>query len=143
MLLMSITLGVSAQNVKDSVLTSTTSSNIEQLVDKYSAKIEASIISLSETLKQPAEFVYGIMIKQQYVKAVTHLAIILLLLLIGIVMIIIETKILEWNDPLIGPFGIAIEIVALIWLACAANMIFGGFINPDYGAIQDITNLFK
>jgi len=62
-----------------------TNSNVEKLVDKYSAKISATIVSLAESLKQPAEHVYRILVKQQVVKAITFT----ISLLLGIILLIV------------------------------------------------------
>ena len=67
-------------NAQDSTLV--TNTNVEKLVDKYSGKIEAAIVSLAESLQQPAEHVYKVLVKQQIVKAINGLGILLFLLIL-------------------------------------------------------------
>ena len=119
-----------------------TDSNVEKLIDKYSAKLEASIISLAETLKQPAEYVYGTLLKQQAVKAWTNLLIGVLATLILIIVWILWFKDKKGKDEWWGvPTFITLGYI-VFW--CAVMMtIVGGFINPDYGAMQEIVNMIK
>ena len=133
-----------------------TDSNVEKLVDKYSAKIEATIVSLAEQLKQPAEHVYKIMVKQQYIKAFEGILVLLIVILFGYLTIKYASNIEDWeygtvyeNKPTysIGAFyvsSISLFIAILVLLVGQYPMdIIQGFINPEYGAIQDIINLIK
>jgi hypothetical protein len=149
-----LTLSVSAQSVAK---TQVTESTVERLVDKYSGKIEATLASLAESLKQPVEFVYTVMVRQQYVKAVTHCVIIL----ITILLLIAFYKLLKYgfkpykedssysnfyeNDALIAPtvilgfMAVGMFLYSIIGMDCVIQ----GFINPHYGAIKDIGELIK
>jgi len=128
------------QNV-EAVSEYVTDGDVEKLVDKYSAKIEASIVALAETLQQPAEYVYKVLIKQQKVHAYTWLWVDILLLVITLAFWIL--LIFDFWDNGDEWYGIPIFflIVFVIVLCCTINMIVGGFINPEYGAIKDIANL--
>ena len=136
-----------------------TDSNVEKLVDKYSAKLEASIISLAETLKQPAEYVYEVLIKQQYVKA--YASIVPWIIFIGLLPIFIslmkkglilkndnygnEHNYFYYNDSftvITVVVGI-LTIASLIAGAICLQYVIQGFINPDFGAMQDIVNMIK
>ena len=126
-----------------------TDSNVEKLVDKYSAKIEATIVSLAEQLKQPAEHVYKIMVKQQVVNSITW--IIIGLLCISTVFTIkfwlnrIEKEIGDATGWIMGLIFLCIIplILGILVLVIQSGTIVTGFINPEYGAIQDIINLIK
>ena len=127
-----------------------TESNVERLVDKYSTKIEASIISLAESLQQPAEYVYTVLVRQQYVKASASTAMLLVFIIFFIVfkVSISEADFSERGfnrHALISIISGAVGLIGIIvFTADGCFMdILQGFINPDYGAIQDIANLFK
>lgn len=126
-----------------------TDSNVEKLVDKYSAKIEATIVSLAEQLKQPAEHIYKIMVKQQVVNSITWL-------IIGLLCISTVFTIKFWSNRIDKEQGddtgwvmglillcIVPSIVGILVLIIQSGTIVTGFINPEYGAIQDIINLIK
>ena len=133
-----------------------TDSNVEKLVDKYSAKIEATIVSLAEQLKQPAEHVYKIMVKQQYIKAFTGILLLLVIILFVYLTIKYASNIEDWeygiaykNKPGYS-FGVLIISLASLFIAILVLLVWQypmdiiqGFINPEYGAIQDIINLIK
>lgn len=118
-----------------------TDGDVEKLVDKYSAQLEASITSLAETLRQPAEYVYTVLVKQQIVEAWTWLIVNLILLL---------TCIVSWMFLVIDSYDNAEEwygvpilftVLFILFLVFTLNIITSGFINPEYGAIKDIANL--
>jgi hypothetical protein len=133
-----------------------TESNIEKLVDKYSGKIEATIISLAESLKQPAEEVWAILIKQQYVKASMGIIVLLITLLFGYLCIKYANNVKCWDDGEVienkPTYSMGIVIIFAVCLVISLivllfggyyNDILQGFINPEYGAIKDIVNLFN
>lgn len=126
-----------------------TDSNVEKLVDKYSAKIEATIVSLAKKLKQPTEYVYKIMVKQQVVNSITWL--IIGLLCISTVFTIkfwlnrIEKEQYDNTGWVTGLIFLCIvpSIIGILVLVIQSGTIVTGFINPEYGAMQDIINLIK
>ena len=133
-----------------------TESNIEKLVDKYSGKIEATIISLAESLKQPAEKVWTILIKQQYVKASMGIIVLLIILLFGYLSIKYANNVKDWDRGYVyddkPTYSIGAAVISVICLFISIivllfggypNDILQGFINPEYGAIKDIVNLFN
>lgn len=78
-----------------------TNSNAEKLIDKYSEKIESTIVSLAQSLKQPAEHVYKILVKQQIVKSYIKLAHLLVEIMILIVVFKINSALPKngWEYP--------------------------------------------
>lgn len=132
---------------KDSVQsTLVTNTNTEKLIDKYSEKITASVAAFSEKLKQPAEHIYKVLVKQQVVKACSTLSILLIGILLCSLAIYGGIK-SEWEDPefysLFCIFGGLIGVVAVLYGVVNFTDILQGFINPEYGAMQDIISIFK
>lgn len=128
--------------VQDTTLTTT--NEVERLIDKYSAKVEASITSLAETLQQPAEKIYTTLVKQQVVKAYGWI----MTTIIGLLM------------SLLGFWGIQtarseqIEVLGIIIVILFGAMFLvgllgfftdglSGLFNPEYGALMEIKELFN
>ena len=126
-----------------------TDSNVEKLVDKYSAKIEATIVSLAEQLKQPAEHIYKIMVKQQVVNSIAWLIIGLLCISTAFTRKFWLNRIEKEQDDDMGwVMGLILlcivpSMIGITVLIVQLDTIVTGFINPEYGAIQDIINLIK
>ena len=68
------------------------------MVDKYTAQFNAAIVSIAEALKQPAEYVYNILVKQQYVKASIGLVIFIFVLLCITMSISFAKNVSDWDD---------------------------------------------
>lgn len=135
-----------------------TNSNVEKLVDKYSTKLEASITALAKELKQPAEHVYKILVKQQIVLSFSYLLIFLLTigLIIGFIPFMRyglkgDTQYQYYSSNFgkyDGLVGLAVFWGILIIVGLSASVILlpdilQGFLNPEYGAIKDIISFFK
>ena len=153
-LLMCVTLVTAsfAQKV-DSVSTDTsqyvTNSDTEKLVDKYSAKIEATIVSLAQTLKTPAEHVYKILVKQQVVYAIEATVVQILLLIVLIILWYLyyqEAKKNQFDSYKISGWLTTCCVFSCIFVIlsviCVSYMV-SGFVNPEYGAIKDIAKLIR
>jgi len=139
-----------------------TNTNTEKLIDKYSAKLEASIVSLADTLKQPAEHVYKILIKQQVIISYELLLILLFAILFGMTALIFS-KGSKWGDRdyynnrdpktpfwigyawnIKATFTLIFGLLSLLFLLISIltmNRTFSGFLNPEYGAIKDIMKM--
>lgn len=118
--------------------------------------VKAGINGLAASLKAPAEHVYMILIKQQYVKAwIGVIMVFLTILFIGLA-IKFAYNIADWEDgtafegksPSSIGFFTVFTILSILFLV--ATMISGyptdiiqGFINPEYGAIKDIIDFVK
>ena len=124
--------------------------------NKVYEDVKEGIQGLAVALKAPAEHVYSILIKQQYVKAVVGLFIIVLTLMFILLTFKYAANIKDWND------GEAYEgkpsYSLAVFVACAIFSfffligtfaggfyidVFQGFINPEYGAIKDIISFIK
>jgi zinc transporter ZupT len=143
--------------------------NAEKLVDKYAAKFEATIISLAETLKTPAEHVYVVLIKQQRIKAATFI----LIFVIGLIMLSIfrqQFKHAQWHEKpdyhrseykdkeeydqwckencfnKHATLSLISGFTCLIFLLVSlinVDTIMTGLFNPEYGAINSIIDMVK
>ena len=119
-----------------------TNTDTEKLIDKYSSKIEASIVALAENLKQPAEHIYGVLVKQQVVKAWTLLIAIIFGFIITVAFWVIWMLDKTDKDEWWG-LPVFISIAFFVLLACTLPMVFSGMINPEYGAMKEIAQFFK
>jgi len=132
-----------------------TDSNVEKLIDKYGEKLESALFALSESLKQPVEHVYNILIRQQYVKAFSGIVLFIISIILIVLCIVFAKNVDDW-DVLIIPdgkskaspafaviFGVCGLITSIIFFAGGYfSDILQGLINPEYGAIMDILKLF-
>jgi len=122
-----------------------TDSNVEKLVDKYSAKMEAAVISIADSLKQPVEFVWKVIIKQQIVIGIIWLLFlftVIILIILSLKLIPKENEYEEVNPALI--FSLIILGLLLI-LSIIGTMTIGipCILNPEYYAIQEIISFIK
>jgi hypothetical protein len=111
---------------------------------------KAGIAGLASALKVGAEHVYKVLVMQQVVKSFSWLACILIPLLL---MIFLQKRLYEWandnSDASDGmsyvPSGIFTIICCVVFTVglCHTDVILTGFINPEYGAIQDIFDFTK
>lgn len=149
---------VTAQNDSTSQSEYVTDSDVEKLVDKYSGKIEATLTSLAETLKQPTEHVYMILIKQQYVHATLYSLcwIFTFILIYAFSKVYPKSRWKEHSSYLHIPedekfnkyatLSLIYGVLSLVFLLISifnTDVIIQGFINPEYGAIMEIIELFK
>jgi hypothetical protein len=133
--------------VKDGVAVVDTSSNFKHIY----TDIKTGITALAQGLKVGVEHVYMVLVKQQIVNSVVYLFIFIL----AIVSIIICYK--QWGKIEVDNYGNAKEtrplattiifgclgfILSLIFLVNINTMIMG-FVNPEYGAIQQIISVVK
>jgi hypothetical protein len=134
--------------VKDGVAVVDTSSNFKHIY----TDIKTGITALAQGLKVGVEHVYMVLVKQQIVNSVVYL----FMFILAIVSIIICYK--QWGKievvengsevkevrPLVGTitFGALGFILSLVFLFNIDTMIMG-FVNPEYGAIQQIISVVK
>jgi predicted PurR-regulated permease PerM len=162
LLAMSFTLLSTAQEkVQDSVQVSTTVTEAERVIDKYSEKITTAIGSLAESLAVPAEYVYKILVKQAVVDSVVELLLLLTFTFLFIrctrKFLTLMRKVDRYGDYLnekankvsgeadliVNGVGAVILLVGLLRsLAYFSNMVTG-FINPEFMAITEIIKMLK
>jgi hypothetical protein len=136
-----ITIGINAQVTTDS--TCITDTNVEKLIDKYTDKISVAITSLANSLKQPAEYVYDVLIKQQLVISYTNSFIFIIFLVSFIIAIKTTNKTTEWEYPIGIVCLYIIAFTLFIFSLVELQATIQGFVNPEYGAMQDIINIIK
>lgn len=115
-------------------------SNVEKLIDKYSKKIEASVTALAESLKQPTEHIYYILVKKQKIVGYSSLLAILFSVLLFLAAVYLSNKDMEE-----GAIILFVISVVLFITSCACFVIDGlqGLLNPEYGAIKEIVKFIK
>jgi ABC-type uncharacterized transport system permease subunit len=129
-------------NAKIDTTNIVTNTNAEKLADKYINEIESGIIALAVSLKQPAEHVYTILIKQQYVKSWTYIILNLLLLVLSVIFWIFALK-NDFDDEGYLVISLLSTASLIVCIACTITPIITGFLNPEYGAIKTIINAFS
>jgi hypothetical protein len=140
-ILFSLVICISAYSVQDSAKY-VTNSNVEKLADKYIDKISTSLATLAQGLKQPADHVYKILIRQEMVWGISSL----MFLIVSFTSMIFVFKIGnkdDWDNIAIKAWctiSIMSFTVALIWFLVSG---MGSLFNPEYGAIQSIISVFK
>jgi uncharacterized membrane protein (DUF485 family) len=116
-------------------------------IEAFGNKVELTIKELAQKLEAPASHIYGVLIKQQKVKSISML-IIILAVFAGLIVVAYRTLGLYRNyleDDLITwaiAFGL-ITLALIVIISLTAEMVLTGFINPEYGAIRDIVNLIN
>ena len=118
--------------------------------------VKEGIAGLATALKAPAEHVYEILVRQQIIYSLIHL----IVLLIGLIGLILTWKYILWiNTPKADDknsrvyydenwafFPAILGIISIIMFGIGLiniDVIFTGFLNPEYGAIKDIINFIK
>jgi uncharacterized membrane protein YidH (DUF202 family) len=154
--LLSLMICITAYPAQDSAKY-VTNSNVEKLADKYIDKISTSLAALAQGLKQPAEHVYKVLVRQQVVQSISFL-VFPILAIICVCLIIkygAKSKWQEfssyknneadaWNKAATITLISSILLGVFILITCLLfNIIIQGFFNPEYGAIQSIISVFK
>lgn len=144
---------IRADTVKTTTLivqnsTSIQISDVERVVDKYVDKTAEALRGLADALKVPADHVYSVLIKQQYVKSISWIAtggislfVIIMVLFYGYLGIKYE-----WDGVVVGIIvgaGFILFGIPLFISISQLDVILTGFYNPEYGAIKEISNLIK
>jgi len=162
LLAMSFTLLSTAQEkVQDSVQVSTTVTEAERVIDKYSEKITTAIGGLAESLAVPAEYVYKILVKQAVVNSVVELLLLLTFMFLFIrccrkALSLMRTMDSDGDytnekgdiedgaaDAIVNGVGGLIAVIGLFRsLSYFSNMVTG-FINPEFMAITEIIKMLK
>lgn len=145
-----------ATSIKDSAVQSVKEVDTSSTFKAMYSDFKQGIVALASSLKVGAEHVYGVLVRQQVVYAIVYLA----LSIIGLILILNWIKKYKddkekwkggnsvYDDTPTG-LGLlrSIQIfVALVMIGIGIgniNSIMTGFINPEYGAIQDVIEMVK
>lgn len=128
--------------------TTTQISDVERVVDKYVDKTTEALKGLAEALQVPADHVYNVLISQQKLISISYI----LLFFLGLIGLFTTTKIVrymikkDYEDAgyvIVGIVGGVIFLIITIIGIGHTEIILTGFINPEYGAIKEISNLIK
>jgi hypothetical protein len=145
-----------AISIKDSAVQSVKEVDTSSTFKAMYSDFKQGIVALASSLKVGAEHVYGVLVRQQVVYAIVYLV----LTIIGFILILNWIKKYKddkekwkagnsvYDDTPTG-LGLlrSIQIfVALVMIGIGIgniNSIMTGFINPEYGAIQDVIEMVK
>jgi hypothetical protein len=137
-----ITLVLLVSNPVKSQDTASTVSNTERIIDKYIDKTADALQSLAETLKVPAEHVYGILVKQSVTVGIVES----FLFGFGLVFFLFSLW-LGYKDEWDGGLPIILTIISSIILVVGVFVFaFEGLprmLNPEYYAIQKILDVLQ
>lgn len=129
------------KTVKESISIIDTSSNFTMIYKD----IKNGISALALGLKVGTEHVYTILVKQQVVNSIIWLIYLIICIPLGFILYKIGVhlfKICDKNDnplPIAYSFFIGVSyFLILISCFCHLDIIIMGFVNPEYGAINEI-----
>lgn len=143
--------------MKDSAVASVKEIDTSSTFKTMYSDFKQGIVALASSLKVGAEHVYGVLVRQQIVYGIVYL----IILLIGVYLTSNWLKNYKNKDELwaeTGRYGgsseptglgvfrtIQIVVAAVMLIIGIANIdnIMTGFINPEYGAIQDVIEMVK
>jgi len=134
-----------------------------QVIDKVFDEVTNAIESLAKALEVPAEHVYKILVKQQFINSISNILVIIISFLVFHLILIYSFRdYIKTNEKYRKMYdrsedyihydldeswwlfsiipSIIIIIVTFIFLICSFENIITGFANPEYGAIKDIIN---
>jgi len=142
-----------ATSIKDSAIQSVKEVDTSSTFKLMYSDFKQGIVALASSLKVGAEHVYEVLVRQQIVYAIVYLV----LFAIGFILILNWIK--KYKDSGENwvssnrdePTGLGVlrtiqMIVALIMVGIGVfsiESIMTGFINPEYGAIQDVIEMVK
>jgi len=111
---------------------------------------------LAEKLGTTTEYLWGVLLKQAPITAVTELVYLILVVLCGITLYKIHKRLskkvdgnnsiyYESEELVIVPMVIATIIWAILFIICFLSIgsIVTGFLNPEYWALDEIMSLIK
>lgn len=112
---------------------------------------KGALSGAADALKTGSEHVYEILVRQQFVNSVSMC--ILYFLLVGLsawLWFFIPKKVKEFNDESsysdYGPLYIipsVVSLVSMLIITATITDVVTGFVNPEYGAIQEIREFIR
>lgn len=122
-------------------------------IEKISGNVWQALEELAKALEVPATHIYRVIIRQQTVKAITELIVWFLMPFIITLMAFYWT-VKKWKlytqetiddtegGSLTALFLIVIPVVFMVF-GCDWSLIVTGFVNPEFGALTDITEMVQ
>jgi hypothetical protein len=117
--------------------------DIKQAAPTLYQDVKGALKQLSEALAVGAEHVYGVLVKQQVVEAITWLIFNIFALLIVIFLWIMFARNDDKDRDEWWGLPFTFQLLQLVLLAFTLDNIMMGFYNPEYGAIKDILDVIK
>jgi hypothetical protein len=156
---LTLTINLFGQNEKDTVINNKVSevtSTVNQVIDgieRISGNVWSALEELAKALEVPAKHVYTVVIKQQIVKSITEVITFVILPLIFLIFWyhlatikwkLFTEKTMEHTEgwSLSGVLPIII-CSCIILFGADWSIIITGFVNPEFGALQDVTEMVK
>lgn len=135
------------------VIPPTVADQVNQVVDNVSSKV----VALAEALKVPAEKVFIVMVKQQFIIALSESIVLGVFFIIFILsaLTLLNKNSHEYNyykdefrdfnarGYITLVFSVIFGIIFTVSLLTSSDAILTGFFNPEYGAIQNIIEMVK
>ena len=123
-------------------------------IEKISGNVWQALEELAKALKVPASHIYSVIITQQIVKAIVE---IIVWFIIPLVLMLIsfnyavkkwkffDKEIMEDSDGGSAWLGVGMIIIPAVFMifGCDWTTIITGFINPEFGALTDITEMVQ
>jgi len=143
------------ENIKTSAEDAVNKVDTTKLYQVVYSDIKSALAALGDSLKVGSEYVYEILIKQQFVNSFTYLVFLIISLLFGLFFFkglfnkeelwLTEDK-YDPNPTIIGIIRWVLGVSGLIFFIIFLhnmNDCITGFINPEYGALNEIVNMIK
>lgn len=144
-LLSLITIVTISANAQDTAIKKVVDTSKVTFSTVYS-DVKEGLKGLGSALKVGSEHVYSVLVKQQLIYALSWL----LVFLAGLIGFIYAITLIskadfdegEWK-AVVGPILGVITLIISIVSVCHGDVILGGLINPEYGALHDIMDFIK
>lgn len=115
------------------------------------ADVKQGLAGLATALKVGVEHVYEVIVRQQVVKAISDLVLVIFLIVVAFILLHYCKKLVKYCETkdnkgveisacLLGFGSAVVYIIALVSFCCLYAEIVSGLVNPEYGALQDIIN---
>lgn len=109
--------------------------------------VKGALSAIGESLKTGSEHVYEVLVRQQVVNSITYSILILFGITITVILLGKAHKEKQTFEDSAFPgylaFGVVIGVITLIGICATMDNIVTGFVNPEYGAIQEIREFIK
>lgn len=141
-----------AKKYGSEIIKDATSDSAKITMNKVYEDVKYGLQGLASALKTGVEHVYIVLVKQQIVNAITNVIITFLLFLCPLFYIVRYRKWAEEKNKQGGSDGwivlwffttIAPMVCGLIFFLATAQDTVMGFVNPEYGALQNIFEFVK
>ena len=135
-----------------SVIPPTVADQVNQVVDNVSNKV----VALAEALKVPAEKVFIVMVKQQFIVALSEsivLGVFFIIFILSALTLMNKNSHVYYCDDEFRDFNVRGYITLILSIVSGViftialfnnfNSILTGFFNSEYGAIQEISKMIE